>query len=267
MPDIMSNGIKIHFERSGGDKPPVVLLHGITDSGQCWPRLVSALKGSYDFIGLDARAHGRSDGPASGYTYDNMAADVAGVIAGLGLVKPAIIGHSMGAMTAAVLGANFPGVPGCMVLEDPPWREQPASQVEREAGAKGWRDLIIARRSMTMDDMIAESYARQSTSKLWDRSEFAPWSEAKKNVNEAIVQLTVNAPPPWRHFVPLITCPTLLIAADPAKGGIITPDVAVQVTSLNARISAVTIAAAGHNIRREAFDTYLAAVRTFLAGA
>jgi N-formylmaleamate deformylase len=267
MPTITANGIQIHYERTGGDKPPVVLLHGITDSGQCWPRLVAALKDQYDLIGLDARAHGLSDAPPSGYTYENMATDVAGVIAGLELVKPAAIGHSMGAMTAGVLGALFPDIPARMVLEDPPWREKPRSQPEREADAKERRDLIIARHSMTMDEMIAESYTHQPTSKLWDKSEFAPWSEAKKHVNEAIVQLTLNAPPLWRNFVPRITCPTLLITSDPAKGGIVTPAVAAQVAALNPKISIVTIPEAGHNIRREAFDHYLAAVRTFLAGA
>ena len=44
MPEIVANGIRIYYERTGGDKPPVVLLHGITDSGRCWPRVVAALR-------------------------------------------------------------------------------------------------------------------------------------------------------------------------------------------------------------------------------
>jgi pimeloyl-ACP methyl ester carboxylesterase len=35
--DVNANGTNIHHYRTGGAKPPLVLLHGITDSGLCWP--------------------------------------------------------------------------------------------------------------------------------------------------------------------------------------------------------------------------------------
>jgi len=35
--DVYANGINIHYHRSDGDnKPSILLLHGITDSGLCW---------------------------------------------------------------------------------------------------------------------------------------------------------------------------------------------------------------------------------------
>jgi N-formylmaleamate deformylase len=43
MPRITANGIGIHYERTGGDKPSVVLLHGIRDSSRCWPPVAAAL--------------------------------------------------------------------------------------------------------------------------------------------------------------------------------------------------------------------------------
>ena len=30
------NGINVHYLRTGGNKPPVVLLHGLMTSGACW---------------------------------------------------------------------------------------------------------------------------------------------------------------------------------------------------------------------------------------
>jgi hypothetical protein len=33
--DITANGITIHYYRTGGDKPPLVLNHGATDDGLC----------------------------------------------------------------------------------------------------------------------------------------------------------------------------------------------------------------------------------------
>ena len=32
----VSHGTKLHYYRTGGPKPPLVLLHGITDDGLCW---------------------------------------------------------------------------------------------------------------------------------------------------------------------------------------------------------------------------------------
>ena len=37
--DVIANGIKIHYYRTGDRKPPVVLLHGITDYGLYWSRV------------------------------------------------------------------------------------------------------------------------------------------------------------------------------------------------------------------------------------
>ena len=31
-----ANGISIRFLQTGGSKPPVVLLHGLTGDGACW---------------------------------------------------------------------------------------------------------------------------------------------------------------------------------------------------------------------------------------
>ena len=56
--DVVANGIKIHYYRTGGDKPPVVLSHGATDDGLCWTRVTLALEAEYDVIMPDARGHG-----------------------------------------------------------------------------------------------------------------------------------------------------------------------------------------------------------------
>ena len=42
-------------------KPVLLLLHGITDSGQCLPDLVARLGSSYRIVAPDALAHGDSD--------------------------------------------------------------------------------------------------------------------------------------------------------------------------------------------------------------
>ena len=61
--DIVANGIRLHYTRTGGAKPPLVLAHGVTDDGLCWSRLAEALAPSFDVVMVDARGHGRSQAP------------------------------------------------------------------------------------------------------------------------------------------------------------------------------------------------------------
>src|ERR671936_61945 len=101
--EVSANGIRMHYSRTGGDTPPLVLAHGATDDGLCWTRLARALEPEYDVIMPDARGHGRSDAPPSGYSSADHAQDLAGLIRALGLATPAVGGHSMGAATTLEL--------------------------------------------------------------------------------------------------------------------------------------------------------------------
>ena len=122
--DIQANGITIHYYRTdGNNKPPILLLHGITDSGLCWSRVAHELEGSYDIVMTDARGHGHSGGSATGFSIALLADDAAAVIRALNLEKPYVLGHSMGAMTAATVAATYPDLVRAIVLEDPPLRD------------------------------------------------------------------------------------------------------------------------------------------------
>src|SRR5215467_10884388 len=124
--DVQADGITIHYYRTGGDdkKPSILLLHGITDSGQCWSRVAVDLEGSYDAIMTDARDHGRS-GSSTDFSIALLADDAAAVIRTLGLEKPYVWGHSLGAITAATLAAMYPDLVRAIILEDPPLRDEP----------------------------------------------------------------------------------------------------------------------------------------------
>ena len=104
---IHANGIDIHYYRTGGaNKPSIILLHGVMDSGQCWPRVAHNLQERFDVIMPDARGHGRTAGSLKGLSYNVLAADVAALIHALDLEKPYFFGHSMGAITAATAAAT-----------------------------------------------------------------------------------------------------------------------------------------------------------------
>src|ERR1700730_9201322 len=74
------NGIDVHYLRTGGHKPPIVLLHGLMTNGACWTPLAQALEKDYDVVMPDARGHGNSGAPDHAYLYDDLAADVVSLI-------------------------------------------------------------------------------------------------------------------------------------------------------------------------------------------
>ncbi len=151
------NGIDLHYLRTGGDKRPVVLLHGLTGSGACWTPLARMLEGEFDLVMPDARGHGGSSTPHHGYRYEDHAADVVGLIRGLELSRPVLLGHSMGGMTAAVVASRAEGVVRGVVLVDPTFLSPERQREVRDGDvAERHRRTLGLQRS----ELVAELRAR-----------------------------------------------------------------------------------------------------------
>ena len=116
---VIANGIRIHYWRTGGDKPVIIMAHGSSDNGLCWTNLAKELTNEYDIILPDARGHGLSDPPAKSDPADAQAEDLAGLIRKLKLEKPIVMGHSMGSSSVAWFAAKYPNIPRVVILEDP----------------------------------------------------------------------------------------------------------------------------------------------------
>jgi N-formylmaleamate deformylase len=264
--DVAANGIRLHYTRTGGARPPLVLAHGFSDDGLCWTPVAEALASDYDVIMVDARGHGRSDAPEQGYGAAEQAADLAGAISALGLKRPPILGHSMGAMTALVLAGIYPDVPGAILLEDPPARWMPPSPVPAateapKPAAPPPADWITRLKDKTREELIADQRAETPH---WSEAELGPWADAKLRFRLAARNREGAAPIDWPTTVGRITCPALLITGDPARGAIVKDTDAAALRALVPQVKVAYIADAGHSIRRDQFDDYLEVVRTFL---
>jgi pimeloyl-ACP methyl ester carboxylesterase len=214
----------------------------------------------------DARGHGLSDAPKSGYTTENRADDLADLVRALGLEKPAVLGHSMGGSTAAAAGAKYPDLFGKLLLEDPGWWDPNSERVEmsdeeRMAWVERRREEMIERKQMSRAALMTMC---RENSPTWSEAEIGPWAIAKQQLSPNIVNVVGGKPRPWREDVKRLASPTLLIIADNAKGGIVTPEMAEEAQTLNDLVKVVKIDA-GHSVRREAFEAYMEAVRDFLA--
>jgi N-formylmaleamate deformylase len=264
---VETNGIRLHYTRTGGDKPAVVLAHGLTDDGLCWTPVAQALAGAYDLVMIDARGHGRSDAPEQGYGPAEQAGDLAGAIAGLGLERPAVLGHSMGAATALVLAGNDPEAVSAILLEDPPawWTDRPVAPPDAKDPEAGMREWLSGLKRATREELLAEQRAETPG---WSEAELGPWADAKQRFSCNLVR-GFETPPAagldWPATLGRIACPALLITGDPALDAIVTEEDARALGALVPQLQVAHVAGAGHNIRRDRFDRYLEAVRGFLA--
>jgi len=243
----------------------MVLSHGITDDGPCWTPVAEVLSAQYDVIMVDARGHGKSAAPDHGYNYETMARELAGLISGLGLEHPILLGHSMGAVTSLVLAGLFPELPGAILLEDPPplWESQPTSpeEVERRAAMIAWMTSL---KRMTRAELLSE--VRQQNP-AWSEAELRPWADSKHRFSLKIISLIelgkeIDAGIP--ELIRQVACPVLLITADPEMGAILAEDDVVALRKLLPHLQVTNIPAAGHNIRREQFVNYMDVIKGFL---
>ena len=62
----LSTGVRLRYAEAGDPAaPPVILLHGYTDSWFSWSRVLPPLAARHRVYALDQRGHGDSDRPAA----------------------------------------------------------------------------------------------------------------------------------------------------------------------------------------------------------
>ncbi|MGN8154222.1 alpha/beta fold hydrolase [Agrobacterium sp. 22094] len=90
------DGTKLHVKDMGQGRP-VILIHGWPLTGDMFEyQTVALLESGFRVITYDRRGFGQSGHPASGYTYDTFADDLAAVVDGLELQNVSLVGFSMG---------------------------------------------------------------------------------------------------------------------------------------------------------------------------
>lgn len=250
--------VDLHCLRWPGSGGSWVLLHGFGDAASCWDRTVQALPDDVDAIAVDARNHGRSGtGPGGPHAH---VADVVAVLEHFELDTAGLIGHSVGARTAALVAAARPDLVDALVLVDPPWRpgaEDAAPELAADARAAIVADIVG---TSTMDE---ESLAALLASRHpdWDDADGAPWLASKRALRpEAADDLTPTA---WGPILDELTCPTLLVRG--GDGGIVDDGAEARIRRRNPHVEVTTIAGAGHNVHREDLDGFVAVLADWIA--
>ncbi len=215
-----NDGVTLRYDEAGSGKP-LVCIPGWSQTAAQFKHQVSGLGDHYRVIAVDMRGHGESDKPDHGYTIQRLAKDVQDLLVALNLTDVTLMGHSMGCsvmwsywelwgadrLAKLVLVDQMP-----MITADPAW----SPQEKEDAGAIFDPTSLYA----TIDKLAGpdgvkttEGFIGGMFTKGYSRDEVA-WAVRQnlKMPREYAAALLLNhSSQDWRHLIPRITLPTLVV--------------------------------------------------------
>lgn len=282
--ELRTDELTLHYEDDGdADAPPILLLHGITQSTATWGWLVPHLAVDHRVIRLDFRGHGRSGRTPGQYVFRGYVADATAICEQV-LGKPAVvIGHSLGGGTAAGLAQTRPDLVRGVVLEDPaimpPVTPGAVAALEGNSLLDGFRMMRESIPRLQESGMSAADLAnvlRGAPSPTGVLFGDAVHDDALDAMAEAMLQLdaTVLDPVFDGSSVPVfdpereLPVPGIVVAGDPSSPDTIVrePDVA-RLVQHSPKVECRVVTGAGHLIHdsKQHRQAVLGAVRDLLA--
>lgn len=254
--------------------PPLILLHGGGQTRHSWGDTAQKLadQGWYA-ITYDARGHGESDWSVTGnYLVDGLVADLKAIIHQLG-AKPALVGASMGGLTAMVLdGESDESLASAIVLVDiAPKAEQKgierifafmSSHLESgfgslEEAAKAV-SAYLPQRSKNYDPSRLEKNLRFREGRYywhWDPQMLKVWKNATPDQQIAYEERLYQA-------AQRLKAPTLIV-----RGGmsdVVSERVMAEFLDAVPHVRSTTVSGAGHMVAGDSNHAFTNAVIAFL---
>ncbi|MEU0371880.1 alpha/beta hydrolase [Streptomyces sp. NPDC006283] len=113
---VVRDGVRLVCRDWGGNRPAIVLLHGLAGHAGEWDALAEQLTSAYRVVAVDQRGHGASERLPQDVSRAAFVADVVAVTDQLSLVRPVLIGQSLGGHTAILTAARRPEAVRALVI-------------------------------------------------------------------------------------------------------------------------------------------------------
>lgn len=104
-------GVRLYYEDSGGDGPPILLTHGFGASTGMWHGQVAAFRDRHRLVAWDMRGHGLTDAPEELRHFSQALAvdDMRALLDHLAIDRAVIAGHSLGGFLSLAFNVVHPG--------------------------------------------------------------------------------------------------------------------------------------------------------------
>lgn len=256
------------------DAPTVLMLHGLRSYAHTWAPVAAALSSRYQVIAPDFRGRGDSSwDPAGRYFTSAYLEDLAALVAGIGLTRFAIVGHSMGGTVGYAYAAGHPEQVGALVVEDigpgsstatagagrilREVADTPVDFPSVEAVRAYWRELRPGITDAALDSRVEHTVRRGPDGRWRWRLDMHGITTARQRIDPA------GAPDLWA-CVDSLTCRTLVIRG--ADSDFLPADTCRRMAARQPRLRWAEVTGAGHYVHDDNPPEFIALVTDFLAG-
>jgi len=261
--DVVVNGLKLHvLDWGGGDRTPLLLLHGFTGHAHAWDTLSIALQPHFHVYAMDQRGHGDSD-PAEVYNAIASFDDISGVVDQLGLPPFVLVGLSMGGRNGMYFASKRPDRVQKLVVVDigPEISKRAAQAPAGPPEPETWESIEQAAQHLYRGNPYpgVHYYRWVASTSLRQRPDGAIVWKWHPSVKERRTQPDLD----WWDVVRSITAPTLVLRGESSP--ILDRDVAERMGREFPRGRFVEIPRAVHTLHEDNPDAVLSALKDFLA--
>ena len=277
--------VVLNYAEGPPNGPAYVLLHAGAARWQYGQALLEALVDSWHVYAPDFRGHGKSGRVPGAYRLQDYVDDTAAFLASV-VREPAIVyGHSLGGEVAVMLAAQHSDLVRALIVGDAPLSKQRHATERPDHRAQNllWHRLAgrpaheIQPALREMPLLVAgEDLPRPARQVMGEHSPwFAFQATSLQHLDPDMLAAVLAGPEAMlggyepEILIPAITCPVLLLQADPREGGVLREDEAALGLRLLPRASHLRLDGIGHPLHGPPEQTYrvFQAITTFLHNA
>jgi lipase len=278
LPEIRTQDIgdaEMQYLEYPGTGPTVVMLHATGFQPWLWHPIARELAGPYRVIAPYMCDHRVLDPRGGGLSWLLLADDLRSLLEKLGVERPAMVGHSMGATVASIAEANAGPLASRMVLIEPIFLPSVFYEIDITVEQHPLASRSIKRRSAWEDEGEAREYLRtRELFKAWDgemldlylehgmtKAENGALTLACQPEREAALFMGGRAQDPWQ-LLERISCPVLLVEGGESENRLVV-DIE-RAGSMIPKAELRVVEGAGHLVPMEKPAETLALIREFL---
>jgi pimeloyl-ACP methyl ester carboxylesterase len=259
-----TGAVEINFAEGPDNGPPFVLLHGGAGRWQGGEALLHLLTVDWRVYAPDLRGHGRSGRVAGRYALADYASDALVFLRQV-VGEPAVLyGHSLGGEIAVMAAAGDSSLVRGLIVGDAPLSmvDHPTEVPTHQSMNRLWHRLagqateVILRALQDMPVNVPGqpepvpariAFGGESS---WFEYQATSLHQLDPGVLAAVLEgpAVMLAGYDPEQLLPDIPCPTLLLQADPNRGGMLRDDEVIRGLSLLPRGSHVRLSGVGHEL-------------------
>lgn len=264
--ELERDGVRLACQDFGGDGPAVLLLHGLAGHAGEWEETASWLTSRHRVLALEARGHGRSERRPDDVSRAANVGDAAYAIEQLGTGPVALVGQSLGGLTALLVAAERPQLVRALVVAE-------ASPLAPDDPARFAADVGASLASWPAPFASHEAAVAYFAGKGWSPPAAAAWADGleqndglRPRFDADVMERTLReavARELWAEWE-RIRCPTLVVRG---AAGTLPPEVAREMAERLPSARVVELADAGHDLHLDQPDAWREALAGFLTEA